>query len=291
MLDRSRVDLDDVELPPFAAAIAAGSRAVMTGHLLVPSLDADNIATVSTAITTGLLRERLGFTGTVLTDALEMRALAGTLGIERGFVAALLAGADAIETGALDYPHLVDTVPAAVQRALDSGELTIERLRAAAERTAALATQAAPNKAPLLDGVAARCIEVIGALPSLTRPLVVEARPPGGMASGELPWSLAHPLASRVSGVVECSVEDATQVASATWQAAERTLVAVVRDPHRHTWQQSLVEAAASRPGSVIVDVGWPADLPAGAPLVRTRGVAPGLLDAAADVLAGRMRS
>src|SRR6185437_10813865 len=84
-VDRTRGELDRVELPPFEASVAAEARAIMTGHLLVPALDPAALATVSAPITTGLLRERLGFTGTVVTDALEMRALAGTIGMERGF--------------------------------------------------------------------------------------------------------------------------------------------------------------------------------------------------------------
>ncbi len=106
-LDRTAAELERVELPPFMAGIAAGTRAVMTGHLLVPALDEVNLATVSRAITTDRLRDRLGFTGTVMTDAIEMQALAGTIGMERGFVAALAAGADAVETGARDYPELL----------------------------------------------------------------------------------------------------------------------------------------------------------------------------------------
>src|SRR5206468_12529609 len=141
-------------------------------------------------ITTGLLRERLGFTGTVVTDALEMRAVAGTLGMVEGFVRALIAGADAIETGALDYPELVEAIPAAVQVALDEGRLTPERLGDAARRTAVLASVptggGADGPALPFDG----CLEIIGELPRLAAPLVLECRPPGGMASGALPWSL-----------------------------------------------------------------------------------------------------
>src|SRR3954469_23081509 len=94
-IEATAAELEARELVPFRAGVAAGARAVMTGHLLVPALDAEHLATVSPAITTGLLRERLGFTGTVVTDALEMRAVAGTLGMVEGFVRALIAGADA----------------------------------------------------------------------------------------------------------------------------------------------------------------------------------------------------
>src|SRR5262249_16189587 len=155
--------------------------------------------------------DELGFAGTVVTDALEMRALAGTLGMERGFAAALAAGADAIETGAQDYPDLVSAIPDAVERALDEGTLLLERLQDAATRTAEPAAGRPAAGADVLthgqlDAIAARCLEVIGAIPRLERPLVVEARPPGGMASGELPWSLAEPLARRMSGVTALGV-------------------------------------------------------------------------------------
>jgi beta-N-acetylhexosaminidase len=290
VLRRSAAELDAVELPPFAAAIAAGARAVMTGHLIAPALDPDRLATVSRAITTGVLRDRLGFAATVVTDALEMRALSGTVGMERGFVEALLAGADAIETGAQDYPHLVAAIPAAVQRAVDEGELALDRLVDAGRRTAELAAPAAASEAPALDGIAARCLEVVGILPELTRPLVVEARPPGGMASGELPWSLAEPLAARVGGVQTWPVRDRQAAAEVESRAAGRSLVVVVRDPIRHLWQAELVAAARRHPAAVVVDVGWPTDLGGGLAIVRTRGVAPGLLAAAADRLArGRM--
>jgi hypothetical protein len=62
--------------------------------------------------------------------------------------------------------------------------------------------------------------------------------------------------------------------------------VLVVRDPQRATWQQPMIDAAAAHPrAAVVVDCGWPAELTP-VPLVRTRGVAPALLRAAAHTLA-----
>ncbi len=283
-VERSAAELEAVEFAPFRSGIAAHARAVMTGHLLVPALDPAAIATLSAPITTGLLRDRLGFTGTVVTDALEMRAVSATVGMVEGFVQALRAGADAIETGALDYPQLVDEIPAAVARALERGDLDVSRLQDAARRTAALASpsgasmRAVPEIAS--DDVAARCLEVVGRLPALQAPVVVECRPPAGMASGELPWSLGEPLAALLPG---------TDVVSATGTRSldtARDLVLVVRDPQRATWQEPMIAAAAAHPrAAVVVDCGWPADLPA-VPLVRTRGVAPALLRAAALTLA-----
>jgi hypothetical protein len=119
------------------------------------------------------------------------------------------------------------------------------------------------------------------------------------MASGELPWSIGEPLSRRLPGVeiVEVRGPDAAVVAvlrrntpggtphrgQALAGYAGRDVVLVVRDPIRHAWQLDLVRFA-----SVVVDVGWPTDLPAGVPVVRTRGIAPALLEAAAARLAGQ---
>lgn len=291
-VSRSTQDLYDVELAPFRAGVEAGTRAVMTGHLLVPALDPAALATVSQPITTELLREQLGFTGTVVTDALEMRAVSGTVGMVEGFVQALVAGADAIESGARDYPELVEQLPAAVAEAIRSGRLARDRVESAAHNTAALATPGRPYvevDVDLLATVPARCLEVLGALPSLHDPLVVECRPPGGMASGELPWSLADPLAALLPGTEALPVHAAGDIDGLAERAAGRSLVVVVRDPARHPWQAGALAAARRHPEAVVVDVGWPTE-GAALPTIRTRGVAPVLLRAAAALLADRGR-
>jgi beta-N-acetylhexosaminidase len=130
--------------------------------------------------------------------------------------------------------------------------------------------------------LARRCLEIRGPLPPMRRPLVVEARPPANVASGQLPWSFAAALAEHVDGVEAVALDGPAGI-----EAAGRTLVLVVRDPARHAWQRPLIDIAARHPSAVVVDVGWPSDLPDGVPFVRTRGIAPGLLGAAAAVLAG----
>ena len=82
----------------------------MSAHLVVPAID-DVPATLSRAQLTGLLRDELGFTGTIVTDALEMKAVSATVGMEEGAVQALLAGADALCLGHdIDEGH-VDARP------------------------------------------------------------------------------------------------------------------------------------------------------------------------------------
>ncbi|MCL6474282.1 MAG: beta-N-acetylhexosaminidase [Firmicutes bacterium] len=128
--DRQR--LESVELVPFRAAISAGVGAIMTTHILFPALDAERPATLSRTILTGLLREQLGYHGLVITDCLEMKAIADTVGTARGAVEALKAGADMVLIA-----HTLEVQRAAVQairKAIDSGELPEARLNHAVTR-------------------------------------------------------------------------------------------------------------------------------------------------------------
>jgi beta-N-acetylhexosaminidase len=137
VVNATREHLDNVELPPFRAAIQAGVDAIMTAHLAVPALaPADVPATLSAAILTGLLRGEMGFKGIVVTDALEMGGIAQGYSSGEAAVLALLAGADA-----LVMPPDPDAVVKAVLAAVQSGRLTrariddsVARLLAAKER-------------------------------------------------------------------------------------------------------------------------------------------------------------
>ena len=103
----------DTALLPFRAAIAAGTRAVMAGHLLVPALD-DAPASLSEPILSGLLRGELGFDGLIVTDALEMAAVSSTYGVEEAAVRSLIAGADSLGLGHDLHEDAVERVHAAI---------------------------------------------------------------------------------------------------------------------------------------------------------------------------------
>ncbi len=94
-IDSDRKRLDAVELVPFKAAIAAGAPAIMSAHIVVPALDATPSlpVTLSKKVMTDLLRGELGFTGIVVSDDLEMGALA-SIGEARAGLGALEAGVD-----------------------------------------------------------------------------------------------------------------------------------------------------------------------------------------------------
>ncbi len=132
-------------LEPFAAAIAAGCRAVMTAHIRVPSLTGDAPATFS-APALRLLRTDLGFDGVIITDALEMRAATAYAGgIPAGAVLALAAGADLLCIGARVTPELVEAVVSEIVTAVGDGRLAESRLIEAAERVRALAAWSTPS--------------------------------------------------------------------------------------------------------------------------------------------------
>ncbi|GAB46914.1 glycoside hydrolase family 3 protein [Mobilicoccus pelagius] len=120
-------DLDEwtrVDLPPFAAGIHAGVDVVMSGHLVVPALDASgDPATLSRPILTGLLRERLGFRGLVATDGLMMAGVRQKYGDDEVAVRAILAGADML----VQSPD-VPTAYTAVLEAVRAGRIPMRRL-------------------------------------------------------------------------------------------------------------------------------------------------------------------
>jgi len=89
-------EIQEINLPPFEATIAAGVTGVMTSHAIYPALDADRPATMSRVILADLLRGRLGFEGLVITDDLEMGAIAKRWGAAEGAAAAFGAGADVL---------------------------------------------------------------------------------------------------------------------------------------------------------------------------------------------------
>lgn len=93
-VNRSKQQLEALELLPFRAGIKAGAAGVMTFHGMLPQLDPDYPATLSKPIMTGLLREDLGFDGVIFSDALEMAAIAKTYSAAEATVLALNAGVD-----------------------------------------------------------------------------------------------------------------------------------------------------------------------------------------------------
>jgi beta-N-acetylhexosaminidase len=273
-------------LAPFRAAIEAGTRAVMTAHIRVAGLD-DAPGTLSEAVIRGLLRGELGFRGAVVTDALEMRAVSGTVGAEEGAIRALAAGADAL---CLGHDLRPESLHAAVVEAVRSGRLDEARVAEAASRVAELGRAGGERDAkPAEDvglGAARRALIIEGRVALTRRPLVVELRPDASIAAGAANHSLADALDS--AEVVQ--LHDAPRdLRALPTEHVGRQLVVVVRDAHRHPWQQvaahGLLEAA---PDGILVEVGVPVWQPERGNYIATHGFGRVNLEAAAERLQPR---
>jgi beta-glucosidase-like glycosyl hydrolase len=121
--------LNRVELPPFREAVKAGVGTVMVAHLLVPALDPLKPVTFSKKVVTALLREGMEFEGLIVTDALDMGALANEYPPDEIAVRSVEAGMD-ILLHPVDARKTVD----AVARAVEQGRLTEERIRESVDR-------------------------------------------------------------------------------------------------------------------------------------------------------------
>jgi beta-N-acetylhexosaminidase len=276
-------------LVPFRSAIEAGVRSIMTAHIVVRSLG-DTPATMSRPLLDDLLRGELGFRGVVVTDALEMRAISDTLGVEEGAVRAVAAGADALCLGHDLFDDAVVAVRDALVGAVREGRIAEERLVAASERVRELAEWISEPRAPVAADsgvareVARRALAVEGDV-RVDRPaLVVELEPTAGMAAGRLPQTPGEWLALGLPGAELVRLSAAPVDAIPT---LGRQVVLLVRDAHRHAWARDVAKALLARePETVVVEVGLPLWRPVGAKgYVATYGAGRVNVEAAAERL------
>jgi len=129
---RPRSELDAIELAPFRAAIDAGIPALMTAHVVYPTLDERNPATLSRRILDDLLRRELGFTGVIVSDDLQMHALDSQGSVATAALLSLRAGVDWL----LICNDFKETLRAAeaIVTALENGSLDRAMVTAAATR-------------------------------------------------------------------------------------------------------------------------------------------------------------
>lgn len=288
-VDRPRAELDDIELAPFRAAIAAGVKTVMAAHIVYPAFD-ENPASISRPLLTGLLRHELGFTGPILTDGFGMAAISEGIGLERGTVAAFAAGIDMI-CATVDYPAQ-QAMRRAVIDAVHNGQLSEERIADAAARIRELRAWCRPaplhDPTPEIGLTAARRALVTDTtgLPLPTVPYVIDAglrvRPGIGVTSVSL-----RDLLGADGVTLADPPEDPAAIVAA---AGDAPLVVTVRDAHTKPWQAELVATAlARRPDCVVVGTGTPYDRTlAPGRYVGALGCARPNLAAVAELLLGR---
>lgn len=134
VITHTREEWEEIDAPPFRAAIAAGIDSIMTAHIQFPALDASNDpATLSRPILTGILREELGYDGVVVTDALNMQGVRDKYGDHRVPVLAIQAGVDQL----LNPPDLA-VAWNGVLSAVKSGEIGVARIEESILRILAL---------------------------------------------------------------------------------------------------------------------------------------------------------
>jgi beta-N-acetylhexosaminidase len=300
-------------LPPFIAAMDAGVRAVMTAHLLVPAYDARWPATLSRPVVGDLLRGELGFTGLVVTDAVEMGAVADRYGVPGAAVRAVAAGADAVCVGGGNAAEETTTRLAdALVNAVLNGRLPERRLAEAAGRVREFAewTGTLRRGAPVSAGApgiglaaARRAVRVHHGpgrdtgFPLVGTPHVVELSPATTPAIDPgTPWGVAEPLRTLCPGTTsvrlgEHQLRGGDEVLDrlALRPADGRPLVVVVRDAARYGWMtRALTGLVRRRPDALVVEMGVPAGERPGAVYLATHGATRVSGIAAAEVLTGR---
>ncbi|MFE0253761.1 glycoside hydrolase family 3 N-terminal domain-containing protein [Streptomyces sp. NPDC059010] len=263
--DELRVDLE-----PFRAAVAAGVPMLMSAHVVFPAFDPNRPATLSRRILGDLLRHDLGFDGVLVSDALEMKAIADAYGEAAGARIALAAGADQVIVAVAD-PDVTLACRDAVLDALRTGVLAPERVEEAAGRVRRLAERYATPPGEVADwdagaGLAAarRAVRGRGVPPAVRGAHVVDLFPPPHPA---LNWGgedlltevrAVDPTATGTAVTGECADPDAL-VEGIVRHCGAAPLVVATCDAGLHPWQLRLRDALLDRrPDAVRVDTGLP---------------------------------
>ena len=264
VLDVSVETLHQRELLPFAAAVAAGTRTVMTSHIVVPALDPELPATLSPTVLR-VLREELNFDGVIVSDALDMAGASASRGIPEAAVLSLAAGADFLCIGPDKPASLVREITAAIAAAVRDGRLPLARLEEAAARVATLRTSyevAVPttdSNDVRLRGAAATALIVEGDLPDLTGAMLLSVDTRANIAVGDVPWGLTPDLTVTPGGAVSAP--------------GSGPVIVQVRDAHRRPdVADTLDRLSAQGLAPVVVEWGWPGPRHGDYPRICTRG-------------------
>ncbi|MDQ6659057.1 MAG: glycoside hydrolase family 3 protein [Actinomycetota bacterium] len=267
-------ELDELrrrELVPFAAAVRAGVAAVMPGHLVVPAVD-ELPASISPRWIE-ILRQDMGFDGVVVTDALDMRAVAARHGVPGAVVMALLAGADLLclgNTANAGHPPQIDDQQLyldcieEILAAVADGRVSQESLTRSVERRRAAMASIAHQPVPGLDAAAPelraigrnaaeRAINVDEQLVITAPPAVIDLRTGSNAAAG--------PVSQRLLDALTWSWPELQLLdrgADRQLADVDRPILVLVRSGAGSPDRAELDEIVRQRPDAVVVDTGWP---------------------------------
>lgn len=274
-LDSSLESVTESELPPFQAALDADVAAIMVAHIQIPALDpSGRPASLSNEIVNGLLRDRWGFDGVIMTDALGMQAITDQYSFEEGAIQAMMAGNDlllTVETS--DHPERIhQALVGAVQASrisesqIDDSVRRLIRLKLAAPINPGPAGPLLPNQdvhRTLAENLGRAAVKLFqdepGWLPLTVSSRVVLVTPDKmnpGPTAGDQKSALGEKLAGRGLSVTELFYNDESPGDIASIQGRALSLaqsadvyVVVTWDAilryahHQETAQESLVNA------------------------------------------------
>ncbi|WP_454777850.1 glycoside hydrolase family 3 N-terminal domain-containing protein [Georgenia muralis] len=308
VVDADVATLERRDLPPFHAAVRAGLDAVMTAHVRVPALGPAP-ASLEPAVTRLARALGGGFDGPVITDALDMGAVADDPGLGEACVRALEAGADLLCLGTTvgrDDRAILETAVSALTDAVVAGRLEPDRLTTSASRHARLRRRSAaeaPASVPATaDGeqlrravadaeaalavvgaeTARRAVAVRGQVRRSGVPVLLDLRRRLNHAAGRTSPALATELARRRPGtLVVLRGEDVPA-------DPDRPLVVLTREPLADADEgRSLAAVLAARPDTVVIHGGTAPAAPDAEHLVLAHGVGRANAEAALDLVVG----
>jgi len=265
------------ELVPFRAAVAAGALGVMTSHILLPAIDPELPATLSAPVLR-LLRDDLGFTGAIVSDALDMAGASKGRGIPEAAVLALAAGVDLLCIGTDNTAEQLAGIVDHVLEAVASGRLDEARVRDAAERVARLSAGVTALRDPEQRSLRSERSErhegppplsskgfwLRAPVPPLTAPVFLKLDSVANIAAGEdTVWGvgehLAGALAAHLPGATCVTAATIAEVDAVLTAHPDRPLVVQGRDLARVEFlARASMMVKDRRPDAVLVELGWP---------------------------------
>ncbi|MCI8590283.1 MAG: beta-N-acetylhexosaminidase [Clostridiales bacterium] len=278
MVDKPREVLEACELRPFKALSDAGCPAIMTTHILFPALEPERVpATMSRAIVTGLLKEKMGFKGLVVSDCMEMQAIQKDYGTAKGVSAAIAAGVDLVFV--CHTASRIEEAARTIREGLESDVLSIEEMDQSVEKILAykekyclppVGVPAAPAVKEAANALRTRTITLVqGKMPPLgNSPFFcgcADYRMTGVQNEESNIESFAGFMASRLSGTacVVSHTPSEEEIAAAVEAAkGHSALVVNTYNSHLFAGQQALVKALSALDiPMVVVALASPYDL------------------------------
>ena len=251
-------EYEKLHVAPFKKAIEMGVAAVMVGHLIVESIDAQKPASLSDTVLRGYLRGSLNYQGLIVTDALDMGALGGVPKIQESGLQALIAGSNLLcFSGLGDQSQIVAPSLIRIKEAIVSGELSEEVLDFSANKVRTFTSEAVSAKKSddnldfhkLVEG-----FEISGSIRVSNSGInLIEIGTKPTIAAGDVSWGIHREL--RAAGIpFEIHSSDSEGALR-----SEKQLVVAFRDAYRDSQLlRTLKKLEERKPEAIFIDMGWP---------------------------------